>query len=420
VSALALTGFGYVLNLLIKPPPVVIEQIYIPSNFEERGLKSDILVQRILDQIQVLRTTAKIDKAESAAFGNLATKPDAEIDASLGGLSLKSIEQLIITVFEKKPKKISGDIINIGSGDDVVLQTKLRHGNLIISSQELSLKNNNVDTLINKLAFDLYRHFEPFRASLAAYRLGRKDEAREALRPLLSSPVPEERKYALWLRSQLVQPQQQELDLLEAINIDPKFGLSLVSLSALERDRKNYAASHSYADRAIDANSKSPMGYHEKGRTYRAEQKLDEALQSFKKACTSDPDYAPCHNQIGEIYLMKVDQNANSTSILRDAYGEFAAAIKIDPTHPWAYSNAAYAALRLGDVKEAQILIRRAIEIDPDNPAHTIRLAGIYYKVGDKDQAKETITKLLPTIPEWEKNPPPGWGNRAIIREALR
>ena len=104
VSALALTGFGYVLNILIKPPPVVIEQIYIPSNFEERGLKSDILVQRILDQIQVLRTTAKIDKAESAAFGNLATKPDAEIDASIGGLSLKSIEQLIITVFEKKPK----------------------------------------------------------------------------------------------------------------------------------------------------------------------------------------------------------------------------------------------------------------------------------------------------------------------------
>jgi hypothetical protein len=73
VSALALTGFGYVLNILIKPPPVVIEQIYIPSNFEERGLKSDILVQRILDQIQVLRTTAKIDKAESAAFGNLVT-----------------------------------------------------------------------------------------------------------------------------------------------------------------------------------------------------------------------------------------------------------------------------------------------------------------------------------------------------------
>ncbi len=419
VSALALTGFGFFLNIIIKPTPVIIEQIYLPTSFEERGLKSDILVQRILDQIQFLRTTAKIDKLETAAFGSIATKPDAEMDASVGGISVKSIEQLIFTVFDKRPKKISGDIINIGAGDKVVLQAKLRHGNDVISTQELMTDVNNVDALINKLAFDLYRHFEPFKAALAAYRLGNKNEARDALRPVLASTNNDERKYALWLRAQLLS-QHQELDLLEAVSLDPKFTMALISLAALERDRGNFTLSYNYADRAISSDTKSPFGYHEKGRTYRSDKNFKEALQSFNKACSVSPDFAPCHNQIGELLFMDADEGSNTNDRLRSAYAEFIRAIQIDPSHSWAFSNASYAAMRLGDTKEAQILIRRALELDPSNQANTIRHAGILFRSGEKDQARDLIRALLPSLSNWEQVPPPGWGSRAIIRDILR
>jgi Tfp pilus assembly protein PilF len=420
VSLVALASFGFVFTVIAKPPPVIIEQIHIPSIMEEKGIKSEIVVVRILDQVQKLRAAAKIDRAESAAFGLLATKPDAQIDASIGGLSVKSVEQIISVVFDKKPKKISGDIINIGTSDKVVLQAKLRHGNDVISSREMLVEDKGIDQLINEMAFDLYRHFEPFRASLAAYRLRKTDDAREALRPVLASGDAQDRKYALWLQSFIVSAQQKELDLLEAIKIDPKFVPALVSLAGLERDRQNFELSHQFADQAISADPKSPMGYHEKGRTYRAEQKISDAKSAFLKACSASSDFAPCHNQMGELFLMEADDSKSPQVALREAANEFNLNIKKDHLSVWGYSNAAYAALRLGNIKEAQLLIRRAMELDPELPANVIRNAGILNRSNEKERAKELIQTMIKKHPNWEQSPPPGWGNRAIIRDLLK
>lgn len=420
ISLLALSGSGFVFKSIILPQSVVVEQIYMPSVIEERGFKSEIIVQRILDEIETFKTVAKIDRVESAVFGSLATKPDANIDATVGGISLKSIEQMLGAVFGRKPKTISGEIINVPGGEKGVLQARLRIDNQVISSRDIPIGKDDLDKLIRQISFDLYRQFEPFRAALAAARLGQTENAREALRTIVISGDPEDRKYALWLRSSLGNQRQRELDLLESISIDPKFTLSLVSLSALDRDRKNFEASRNYADRAISSNPQSPMGYHEKGRTFRAERRMDEATKEFTHACSLPLEYAPCHNQLGEMLLQTADENANSIESLRKAYYEFVKAMKIDPRHAWAYSNAAYAALRIGDLNDAQILIGRARELDSKSPAHGIRYAGIMYRLGNKDEARSTILAILPTIPNWEEAPPDGWGNRTLIREVLK
>lgn len=420
ISLLALGGSGFVLKSVILPQAVVVEQIYMPSVLEERGYKNEIVVQRVLDEIQTLKSVAKIDRVESAVFGSLATKPDANIDATVGGVSLKSIEQMVGAVFGKKPKTISGEIINVPGVEKGVLQARLRIDNKVISTRSVPVGKDDLDTLIRQVSFDLYREFEPFRAALAAARLGQTENAREALRSILISGDPDDRKYALWLRSTLGNQRQRELDLLESISIDPKFTLSLVSLSALDRDRKNFEASRNYADRAISSNPQSPMGYHEKGRTLRAERRIEEATKEFNQACSLPVEFAPCHNQLGELILLTADDDANAIGSFRQAYYEFVKAMKIDDGHAWAYSNAAYAAMRAGDLTDAQILISRARELDSKSPAHLIRYAGITYRQGNKDEARTTVLAILPSIPNWETTPPDGWGNRALIREVLK
>ena len=327
---------------------------------------------------------------------------------------------MVAAIFEKKPKIISGEIINIPGSEKGILHARLRLDHSVVSTRDIPIGKNDLDTLARQIAFDLYRQFEPFRAALAAARLGHKDDAREALRPIIFSGDADDRKYALWLRSTLGNQRQRELDLLESVSIDPKFTLALVSLAALERERKNFEASHVYADRAISSNPQSPMGIHEKGRTLRAERNLDDATAAFSKACSLSADYAPCHNQLGDIMVQRADESANNIDGFRKAYSEFIAATKIDPRHAWAYSNAAYAAMRSGDLREAQILIQRARELDSTSPAHHIRYAAISHRLGNKDEAKPIVLALLPSIPNWEESPPEGYGNRALIREVLK
>lgn len=418
ISLFAIGSSSFILKSIIYPQSVVIEQIAAPPSMEERGLKNEIIIQRILDEIQTLRNDAKIDRAENAIFGTMSNKPDAQIDATFGGISLKSIEHVLGEVFDRKPKKIMGEITQWGEKDSGKYEARIRINNQVISSRSITKEevDKSNDIIMKLVAFDIYAHFEPFRAALAASKQGRFDEARQALRPLIISDDTNDRKYALWLRSTLSPIRQRELDLLEALSVDPQFTLALVSMAVLERDRKNFEISIDYADRAIKADPSTPNGYHEKGRTLRAQEKFDAAIIEFQKACNQKTQYAPCYNQIGEIYLIKADNEPSRPEGYRLAYGEFIKAIRVDPLHAWAYSNAAYAALRAGDPKDAQLLINRAREFDPKTPAHNIRYAAITAKLGNKEEAEILLRSVLPTIPDWEKTPPPGWGNRALIR----
>lgn len=418
ISLFAIGSSSFIVKSVLYPQAVVIEQISIPPILEERGLKTEIIVQRILDEIQVLRKDAQVDRAENAIFGAMSNKPDAQIDATFGGISLKTIEHVLAEIFDKKPKKIMGEITQWGDKDSGQLQARIRMNNSVISSRTVTKDDidQNNDIIVRLIAFDIYSHFEPFRAALAAVKQGRADDARHALRALIISDDPTDRKYALWLRSTLSPIRQRELDLLEALSIDPNFTLALVSMAVLERDRKNFDASLDYAERAIQSDQTTPNGYHEKGRTLRAQEKFDDALEAFKKACSQKIPYAPCFNQMGEIALIQAEKNPTQAQGYRHAYGEFIKAIRVDPIHAWAYSNAAYAAMRAGDLKEAQLLVKRARELDPNTASHVIRYAAITAQLGNKEEAQSLITALLPTIPNWEQNPPPGWGNRALLR----
>ncbi len=66
----------------------------------------------------------------------------------------------------------------------------------------------------------------------------------------------------------------------------------------------------------------------------------------------------------------------------------FQAALELDPEHPRALNNLAYAMWHAnGDLNRALQLAQRSIQIEPDNPLYLETIGGIYLKQGDPVQA---------------------------------
>jgi tetratricopeptide (TPR) repeat protein len=413
-----LLGSGWIVKSMLSHQSVVIEKIEIPPSLEQKGLTGEVIVQRILDELAHLRSMAQVDRDENAVFSSLSSTNNTKIEASFGGVSLKSIEQGMSFLFHKQIKRISGEIVSSAPRSDASIsyEERLRVDNFVISKRSMVLADEDLDKLIQNMAFDLYAHFEPFRAAVAAWKIGKLDLARDLLRSQITNGSIEDQKYALWLRSKLTGSRQEQSDLLEALNLDPKFHLALVSLSDFYRRSKDYNQGITYADRAIEVNPNSPLGYHAKGRNFREAGKLEEALEIFIKTCSLPTPYAPCHNQIGEIILI-TDTGAgkNSDKKHKDAYTSFIKATKIDPKHPWAHSNAAYAAIAMGDINEGLVLANRAILLDEKTIAHRVRYAWALHKKGQKKEAFEIISAVTSEFPNWQTSPPSGWGNRSII-----
>ena len=427
ISICVLMSSTWIVKLIVVSQPVVIEKIEMPTTLEELGLRGDIVVQRVLDQLDVLKAVAVIDKSESAIFRSVAAKPEIKIEATVGGLPVKTIEQGINSVFGKRVKTITGEITRKPSTDerDQQFEGRLRVDNKVISKRAVNLKTDDLDTLVKQLSFDLYAHFEPLRAALAAWRLGDYEMARDVLRPLVVSTNSEDRKYSLWLRSKLASARQEETDLMEALSIDPKFHMALVSLSDAYRRRKDFDGGIAFADQAIAVDPDSPFGYHEKGRNLREAGRIDEAIVAYKTACSRSTPYAPCHNHLGEIFMMQgsalvIEQDklsAQGVDKYREAQAEFIKAIKVDPSHVWAHSNGAYVATSLGDHREGLILANRAKSLDPKAPTHQLRYAWSLLVAGKKSDARAILDEIVSRQPEWAANPTGGWGNRFILRQ---
>ncbi len=267
ISVSALFGTGFVFKSVFHPTSVVLDRIEIPASLETQGFKSEVVVQRLLDEINVYKTIANtnprggVDGPENALFSGMSKGTDAKIEASVGGISLQSIEQAVRFVFQKNPQVISGDITNVLTEPGTTgLEGRIRLSQQVISKRKNNTEKITVDDLLKLLAFDLYAHFEPLRAALAAQRLGMPELALEVLRPLVISGTPTERKFALWLRSILAPVAEREQYLLEALFIDPEFFPALIGMAEFEANQKRYTESIEYADRAILLNPSSPLG----------------------------------------------------------------------------------------------------------------------------------------------------------------
>ena len=420
ITALALlTGSGWILSMALTQQPVLIERIDLPGSLEGKGYKSEVVLQQILDEVRNLQEISRSERTGSAFFDR-SMSSSQKIDANLGGLSIANIEKLTRSILGTQPRIITGEIILAGtSGADQLFDGRLRVDNVVISRPT---GMTGEQAVIRRLSFDLFSHFEPFGAALAAYRRKEFEAARTALRQVIAQGTIEDRKHALWLRAKLSGRLQEEADLMEALQIDPNFHLALVALVDVKRRAGQLDDALALADRSIAANVQSPYGYHEKGRVLRAQRKLDEAIAQFELACGQKQKFAPCHNQIGEALLIKQETapREDRVRIFRAAYEAFVRAVRVDGQHVWAHSNAAFTASLLGNNGDALSLINRAMFLDPTLLANRIRYALILSRMGKRDDAVALAKTILAENPGLYDMETLGWGSRPGMRQLLQ
>jgi tetratricopeptide (TPR) repeat protein len=92
--------------------------------------------------------------------------------------------------------------------------------------------------------------------------------------------------------------------------------------------------------------------------------RLREAQYWNRQALFIDPSSVELHKALGDVSM----QAGDTESSLR----EYTMLTKLEPTNPKHFEDAAFAAHKLGDTKEAQRFAARAVELDPASPARSL------------------------------------------------
>ena len=90
-------------------------------------------------------------------------------------------------------------------------------------------------------------------------------------------------------------------------------------------------------------------------------------------------------------------------------------AIELNPEYVIAYSNLAGILINLGKLKEAEILLRKAIELSPNNAVSYSNLGGVLGDLGKLKEAEILLLKAIKTNPDYTKS----YSNLGIILRDL-
>jgi type IV pilus assembly protein PilF len=208
-----------------------------------------------------------------------------------------------------------------------------------------------------------------------------------------------------------------------------------VLLSACETLKPS--GNEEYGESKLSARARS---HTDLGAAYFQQNKLEIALDEFNHAIHIDPNYGQAYNGLGLVYAAlgedaKADANFKkaiqvqpSSSESHNNYGsflcarkrydesigEFLAAVKnpLYSTPNLAYANAGICSARKNDLKNAEIYLNKALQIEPLTHSAATQLADIQFKRGDATTAQKTLQNALIASP----NPDTLWLGIKIAR----
>ena len=166
------------------------------------------------------------------------------------------------------------------------------------------------------------------------------------------------------------------------------------------------------------------------GAAYLQQAKYEIALSEFTEATQIDPNYALAYNGLGLVYASlgedaKADANYKKSIQLQprsseshNNYGSFLCSRKrYDESIPHfleavknplygtpnlAYANAGICSVRKNDIKNAEIYLNKALQLQPLTHSAATQLAEIQFKRGDTITAQKTLQNALVASPSAE------------------
>jgi len=128
-----------------------------------------------------------------------------------------------------------------------------------------------------------------------------------------------------------------------------------------------------------------PDGYYQLGRYYQGQNRLDQAIEAYRKALVLDRNFVDAHNALGAVYAAQ--------GRLDEAVIEFEIVVATLPLTSYAWNNLGYAYLLQGKSGDAVAAFERATAFDLTNQRAWNNLGTALAQRGDSVAAKEKFAR---------------------------
>lgn len=146
---------------------------------------------------------------------------------------------------------------------------------------------------------------------------------------------------------------------------------------------------------ATQLDPKNPQLYNELGQIYFQQNKLEAAEKTFKLILDFSPEDLKAHYFLGAVYERQ--------GKIKEAIEEFKQAAKLDPDSHMALNALGYLYAQEGiNLDEAEALILKALEYEPDNGAYIDSLGWVYYKKNMLDKAIKQLERAIGLLKDAE------------------
>jgi tetratricopeptide (TPR) repeat protein len=177
---------------------------------------------------------------------------------------------------------------------------------------------------------------------------------------------------ALWMQlAQLLAAQKREVELEPALRsgvaANPKNKQLVEALAEYYLNRKRYADGAKIYPVLLDIDPKDPKTLLHMGFCLEHTHQLETSVVRYKEAIALNPDFLEAHVDLAGVLWRLADYTGSLHHAER--------AVAIDPRHPYAVRIYGTALLHLNRLDEAEVQLRRALEIKPDFPIAIIDLA---------------------------------------------
>jgi tetratricopeptide (TPR) repeat protein len=167
--------------------------------------------------------------------------------------------------------------------------------------------------------------------------------------------------------------------------------------AALARD-DSFAAIESFSV-AIGHRADSMAGYLKRGEAYRRRGEYDAALRDLRRAAEIDPLAVHPRELLGDVHYAVAAGDGARLAAFDESVGRYREAVALDDRSPRLQYTLGLALYRSGQVKEAEVSLRRALDFDPQF-AEAHYALGLCLRVGRRtDEAARSIERAVVIAP---------------------
>jgi len=416
---------------------LVIDKFSLPKRFEESGLTSEVVANRIGDALRQIETNTetRMRKDNPTLLRDEGSTPDVEIPGTKVGL--KTLVEISRAVFGIYPKHVSGDIVESAESSptkpQVTVTVYITQGRARSRALSHVVNANDVGVLAQNAAEMILGQVNPY--ILAAYRSdhGEGEKADDLLQRMVLDPsedrghveaamnllgyvLSEQKKYdeavAMYQKAIELDPKdvlpydnwgitlyaQKKYDeatvkFQKAIELDPKYAYTYRNWGTMLYEQKKYDDAASKYQRASELDPNDAATYDNWGITLKEQKKYDQATVKFQKAIELDPKYALAYYNWGNVLYEQKKYD--------EAVAKLQKAIKLDPKYAPTYNGLGFVLYEQRKYDEAMVKFQKAIELDPKYALAYNNWGNMLYAQKKYDEAASKYQKAIEVDPKY-------------------